>query len=727
MELAESFDLDAGLLQKSWSIVLSQYAALKGKAVPVIRFERAEITLDGVDIDLLSTQSAIAELWRTRFPRALVKPLSIRALDSAEFPLLIIDGNTSELGLIRGRAGSSGLLVEYPDKRVEEYDRSVLESSNVQILTASVEDQLTPSNTNKLTATGWFASALSAYRSIFIEAILATFIISLVGLGSAMYTMQVYDRVVPTQGYSTLIVLGIGVLLAILMELIIKQSRAYMVDKACKAIDQDLSAVFFGKALDIRLDALPKTVGTFASQIRHFESVRNFMTSSTLFIFADAPFALFFILVIGLIGGYVALVPLFMVPIAIAIGMAFRRPIERHTQEHMAESNKKNGLLVDAIDGMESLKAANADWKVLGNWRELTRITAESELKVRSLSSLSTNLTQTIQQLSYAGMISVGAYLITVGELTMGALIACSIIGGRALAPLAQIPSLIVQWKQAKIALDVLDGIMSLPSERESTLNLIVPDHCQGDLKLENISFGYNEELPVLTVEKLQIKSGERIAVLGAIGSGKSTLLKTISGMVKPQGGKVSLDGLDIQLLAPEFVRENIGYLPQDVRLFSGTLKENLLLGLPLFGDSVLLDACRTTGLDAVIGAHPMGLDLPIAEGGKGLSGGQRQLVGLTRMLLAKPKVLLMDEPTASMDGQTEARVMKHLFAEVPKTNTLIVVTHKVALLPHVDRIIVVDKSRVVLDGPKEKVLATIKAQTLKSAEQATNNQGGQA
>jgi ATP-binding cassette subfamily C protein LapB len=540
------------------------------------------------------------------------------------------------------------------------------------------------------------------------EAVFATFMLSIIGLVSAMYTMQVYDRVVPTKGYSTLWVLTIGALLAVLLEYTIKQVRAHMVDRASKAIDQELSGVFFGKALDIRMDARPSTVGTFASQIRHFELVRNFMTSSTLFILADAPFALMFIGVMGMIAGPVALVPLVMVPLAALVGLYFRKPIERLATENMAESNRKNGLLIEAVDGIESIKAAGGEWKMRDRYSHLTATIAVSELKLKDINTRSTNLAQSIQLLNYIGMIVVGAYAITTGQLTMGGLIACSIISGRALAPLGQIPQLIVQWKHAQTALKSLNSIMAMPSDRSSTQRLVVPDTCLGQLDMDKAVFGYLSDKPSLEVETLSVKPGERIAVLGAVGSGKSTLVKMMSGLFKPKTGRVLIDGIDIDHLAPEFVREHVGYLPQDVRLFNGTLRENLTLGLPTPNDSLILRAARLTGLDQVILNHPRGLELGINEGGRGLSGGQRQLVGLTRLLLAQPRIILLDEPTASMDAQLEARVMKHLFEEISPETTLVVVTHKTALLTHVNRIIVVDKGRIVADGPRDQVLARL-------------------
>jgi len=708
----ENLSVSTGKLQevKQWSAVLSRYAALLGESVTDFTFENIDTSADGIATDNISPVLRVLEVWRARFPAAQIDFISPEKLNSDSFPLLLFNESNLNIFLIRGRAGPSSLLCETQNGEAIEKSWSEIGNENYSVFSLSKAQKFYARDQSDLSASEWFSAAIVAHRGLFAEAIFATLIVSLIGLGSAMYTMQVYDRVVPTQGYSTLVVLLVGVLIAVILELTLKQMRARIVDRACKSIDESLSSIFFGKALDIRLDARPKLVGTFASQIRHFESVRNFMTSSTLFIFADAPFAIFFIGVIATIGGAVAIVPLIIFPMAIFLGLAFRKPIQKYTELHMTESNKKNGLLIEAVDGIESLKAVNADWKLMNSWNKLTRIIAEGELKMRSLSTMSTNLTQTIQQLSYIGMISLGAYLITQGDLTMGALIACSIVGGRALAPLAQIPSLIVQWKQAKIALDILDNIMRLPGERPSNLNMIVPTICHGHIGLEKIQFSYEKEVVCIECPALKIEPGERIAIVGAIGAGKSTLLKILSGLLQSQDGSMTIDGIDLRQISPEFVRQNFGYLPQDVRLFSGTLRDNLLLGLPIISDGEIIKACEATGLNKIISAHPLGLDLEIAEGGKGLSGGQRQLVGLTRLLLAKPKVLLMDEPTASMDVKSEQLVMQHLFNEIPKNHTVIVVTHKVTILPHVDRIIIVDNGKIIADGPRNKIIAALKA-----------------
>jgi ATP-binding cassette subfamily C protein LapB len=691
--------------------LLSRLAALQGFAVPAHRFSMLQQGREGVELSSLPGILQAMEMWRSRFPAVVMEECAADRLQAGDFPLLWIDtADQRPPLLVRGRLSQGHFSVEEAQGNPQVLASTAL--SNGSFLRLQVDPAArSPDQQGQRSASEWFMLALQRHRRIFLEGVLGTFTISVLGLVAALYTMQVYDRVVPTSGYATLWVLTVGVLLAVLLEFTMKQVRVHMVDRAAKAIDLELSAVFFGKALHIRMDARPSTVGTFASQIRHFESVRNFLTASTLFILADAPFALFFIGVIYLIAGPVALVPAIMIPIALLSGLMFRGAIERHTQEHMEESNRKNGLLIEAVDGIESVKATGGEWKMLDRYQSLSATIATSELKLKELSNRATHLAQGIQQLNYVGLIAVGAYAITQGQLTMGGLIACSIIAGRALNPMAQIPTLIVQWKHAKIALKALDQIMAMPSDRDARDRVIVPEHCRGQLQVEHVNFAYLQEQSALDLESLSLQPGERVAVIGPVGSGKSTFIKILSGLYKPTSGKVLLDGVDLQHLAPEFLREHIGYLPQDVRLFNGTLRENLTLGLPTPSDDRILEAAALTGLDKFIRAHPRFLELPIAEGGRGLSGGQRQLVGLTRLLIARPKILLLDEPTASMDAQLEQRVMTFLFREMPKDSVILIVTHKTGMLSLVDRVIVMHAGKILMDGPRDAILERLRAE----------------
>lgn len=551
--------------------------------------------------------------------------------------------------------------------------------------------------------------ALWAHKSVFIDAVLATGLITLLTLAASLFSMQVYDRVIPNQGFNTLWVLTVGVALAICLEFILKQVRSHTVDRTCNVIDRELSEWFFSRMLGIRMEARPASVGTLASQVKGFEMVRGVLASTSIFVLADVPFALVFLVVIALVGGWLVAVPLIALPIALVAGLMFQRTIQRQAHLNLSAGNRKAGLLVEAVDGVESLKANSAEWTIQARWNHLAAETSLAEQRIRNYSALSQNLTASLQQLTYIALVAVGAYLVAENKMTMGALMACSIVSNRALMPIVQLPGVMVQWAQARAAIKGLEQIIALPNEADEAHYALAPQSLEGGFRFERTRFTYGAaNRMALEVERLEIKPGERVGLIGAIGSGKSTLLKLASGMYRPAEGKVFLGGVDLALLAPPVVREMVGYLPQDPRLFSGSLRDNLLLGLPDPGEEAILAAARRTGLIELILGQPRGLALEITEGGRGVSGGQKQLIAVTRMLLARPKVWLLDEPTGAMDSVTEARVVGLLHELAADGATLVATTHKTALLPLLDRLIVLQGGRVLLDGPRDAVLAKL-------------------
>jgi ATP-binding cassette, subfamily C, bacterial LapB len=690
--------------------LLSRAAALQGRAIPSNRFEFQGTVGSGVETESLSLDQAARELWLTIFPQGEVVAQSALS-EPDEFPAIWIaleNHKEHTLLLVRGKTNTK-LLVEDPQGATKEI--SPLQLNGGELLTLRVGrtpadlSSIIPAGKQIGAARALFIAAILRRKKIFLEAAFATLLIGIFGLAASLYTMQVYDRVIPLSSFATLTVLTVGVFIAIGMELLIKQVRAGITERACKVIDYELSDIFFGKALSIRLDARPKSVGTFASQIRHFEFIRNFLTSTTLLVIADIPLALLFISVISMIAGPIALIPLLAIPLALLAGFAFRKRLRAINKTQIEQSNHKNGLLIEAIDGIESLKAAGAEWKLQSQWNSLTKLLAGKELDLRLTTTLSSQMSQTVHQLTYVAIIAIGAYTVATGNLTMGGLIACSIIAGRALQPISQLPGVVAQWQSAEISLETLDAIMAMPDDRSAESRLVLPESCSGALRIEDLKFQYDEAQIVLDLPKLALAPAERVAVIGPVGCGKSTLLKLLAGLYQPNAGKTFLDNLDIFHLAPEFVREHIGYLPQDVRLFSGTLRENLTLGLPTPTDSVILKAAEACGLASAIARHPQGLELRIHEGGKGLSGGQKQLVGLARMLIARPKVLILDEPTASMDSEMEAYVLHHVFEELPKDTTVVMATHKPAVLRYVSRIVVIANGKIAMDGPREEII----------------------
>lgn len=683
---------------------LTRLAALQGHALPVHRF--ADLLTGRGSCTGSALASMVCAAWIDSIDGATASGL-VALPAPQDLPCLWLSRDGEASRLVRGIGSDGRLVVSDRAEPAEPIDHALLEAGSFLQLRAPTTSLRSGADSSP--ALKLFLGAIVKRRAVFAEAIGATLLVSAIGLMVSIYTMQVYDRVVPNQGYATLWVLTIGVVIAILFDFALKWVRSATVDHACKAIDQELSAVFFGHMLAVRLDARPRTVGTLAAQIRQFETVRNFLTSTTLFVLAEAPFAFLFIAVIAAIAGPLALIPLGFLPLVVVSAMMFWRPLQRLTLAQTGDANISNGLLVEAIDGIESIKAANAEWKLLDRWNQLARSVAQRELRIRAISGLSTNLGGTLQQLSYIALVAAGVVAIGSGNLTQGALIACTIIAGRALGPLAQVPAVLVQWQHAKAALTALDQLLALPSDAPAEVQAIVPARCTGQLALEGVVFAYAADTPAIEVPQCRMNPGERIAILGASGAGKSTLLKLLSGLYRPNTGRLLLDGVDASLLAPGFVREHIAYLPQDVRLFAGTLRDNLCLGLPLPDDSQIMAAAVATGLDRVIGRHPRGLSLPISEGGKGLSGGQRQLVGVTRLLLARPSVLLLDEPTASLDAELEAALMRATFDARRPDDLVVLVTHKLSLLQHVSRVIFMARGRIVLDGPRDQVLERLR------------------
>lgn len=558
--------------------------------------------------------------------------------------------------------------------------------------------------------TSWFWGTLWRFRSYYTNTIFAAVLVNVLALAGTFFTMNVYDRVVPNQAYVTLWSLAIGVLVAMLFEFAGKQLRSYLVDIAGKKADLILGATLFRQMQDLRLEAKPASAGSFASQMTAFESLRDFATSATVAAITDLPFVLLFMVVISMIGGVLVYVPLVVVPIVIIIGLAIQIPLARHMAENMREGCLKQGLLIEAIDGLETLKAINGQGHMQKRWEDYCALASTSSLKSRLLTSWAVNFVSFVQQLVTVLVVVWGVYLIGDGLLTMGALIGVVILSGRAVSPLAQIVGLAVRFQQAKVSLKMLNGLMALPTDRDPHRKYLPRARFQGGLRVDALSFTYPEQKnPALDGLNIAIAPGERIAILGKIGSGKSTLLRMLNGLFLPGSGSVFADDIDLRQIDPADVHHNIGLVTQDCKLFYGTLRENIMMAAPFASPDQFLQIARLTGLDTLAARHPMGFEMQVGEGGGGLSGGQRQVVALARCLLAQPQILLMDEPTSAMDGQAESAFVAKLQQSLGE-RTLIVATHRLSLLALVDRVIILDNGKVMADGPKEKVLAALAA-----------------
>lgn len=555
-----------------------------------------------------------------------------------------------------------------------------------------------------------FWSAIMRRKSMIIDAVVATVVINLIALATSIYSMQVYDRVIPRGGFATLMVLTAGMVFALLVDMLIRNTRAIMIDREAGLIDGEVSEYFYARMQAVRLDARPRSIGTMAAQLRGTDQVRSLMSSASLFVLADLPFALLFMVVMAWIGGVVALVPVIAFPLALGLAILLARFIRNDVAAAQVTGNRKNGQLVEALDAAETIKANLGGWHMLANWNRLVDDVYEHDLKVKRWSTLSGSGFSFIQQLAYVGVVCVGAFEVANGNMTMGGVIACSILSGRVNGPLvAALPNLIVQWGYARSSLSALDAILTMPSDQPDDRQLINDPTISGRLKAENVKFAHQGSRQGIHLPTLDIKSGERIGVLGPIGSGKSTLLKLLAGLYAPQEGHIFIDDIDVRQIAELDLRRSICYFPQDYKLITGSLRQNLTLGLKTIEDKDLLEAAAKTGLIDLIKSHPLGLDLQISEGGNDLSGGQRFQVGLTRVILAKPKVLLLDEPTAHLDQDSEARVLKAIMQAIGTDCTLVFVTHKIQILGLVHRLIVMGKGQIVIDGPKAEVLEKLR------------------
>lgn len=556
----------------------------------------------------------------------------------------------------------------------------------------------------------WFWSIIFKEKRYHFEIMVASIVANLLALGGSLFSMQVWDRVVPAQSTPTLWVLAIGTILAIFFEWFLRISRVKVSDYMGKQADLLISGMFFGRALDIRNDARPKSTGSFISQIKEMEQIRELLTSTTFTAATDIPFALVFILIIGFIGGPLGLVVLMALPLIIIPGLLLQIPLSKLSSQASKESALRHAILVESIEGIEDIKSLQAEAYFQKTWDRYTKASSDASVQQRHFVSSYVYWISSVQQITYVSVILTGAYLVLSHELTTGAVIGCSILSSRAIAPFAQLAQIFTKWQHARSARKGLDDLLKKPLDHASDKEFIRKPSLLGDYSLSRLELKYDpESAPVLYVNELNIKAGEKIALIGKVGAGKSSLLRVLSGSLPPTNGVMTLDGVDMTMINPSDLRRSIGYLSQDSRLFHGSLRENLMLGAPLATQEQLISALQISGAISLITKQSRGMDLVILEGGIGLSGGQRQSVILARTLLRNPNILALDEPTASMDDVSERNFINNMKNWLGD-RTLILSTHRYALLDLVDRVIVVDQGRIVLDGAKDEVLQSLKA-----------------
>lgn len=557
-----------------------------------------------------------------------------------------------------------------------------------------------------------------------VKVAIATIIVNLLAISTSLFAMQVYDRVVPTLAYATLSTMVAGMILIISLDWVLKTLRARIIDSLSISVDKRVSQQVFDHLLHLRLDVQPKSLGTLAAQIGGLDAVRQFFSAGVIFGLIDLPFALLFIVFIGIIGGKVGWVYVFLLPVALLLGYTTQLRLRGLILKQLMRHNERQGVLVDTIRGAESIRASNATWRFSEEWQAITASINGYSIQQKAISNFSSVTTSSLSTLAYVAAVVVGVWQIEAGLLTMGGLIACSILGGRVIAPIAQVVHYLTQWQNVTQSLQMVNQVLNLDLERRSNQQLLLPEHPPESVELENCRFAYPES-PVqqINILKLAFSAGERVLLVGPVGCGKSTLLKVMAGLYRPNEGRVRLGDADLWEIEPQVVAGNLGYLPQSVHLFKGTLRSNLTLS-GTSGDSRLLKVVRDLGVDAIAASSPLGMDLVISEGGEGLSGGQRQLVSLARVVINGPRIWLLDEPTASLDAESEAKVWAVLEENVRPEDILIVATHRpMHAMKLATRVIVMQQGEVVQDGKPESVMPQLMARASGSKTVATKPQ----
>jgi ATP-binding cassette subfamily C protein LapB len=546
-------------------------------------------------------------------------------------------------------------------------------------------------------------------RWLYADAIAASFLINIIAMAAPLFVMNVYDRVVPNQAESTLWVLAIGITGAYIFDLILKSLRSLCLDLAGKKTDLIISATLFERIVGMAMKYRPARVGSFAQNIHEFQSLRDFLASLTLTSLIDLPFTLLIFLVIAILGGHLVWIPVLAFPIALLIGYALQKPLVATLERTMALGAERQSSLIETLAGLDAVKVNNAESERQYQWEQTIGTLSRLELRVKMLSGLAMNITLLIQQLAGVIMIVFGVYQIIAGNLSMGGLIACYMLSGRALSPLASLSGLLTRYQQARVTMTSVDQMMELPQERNFEERPLSRKVLQGAIECRQLNFTYpGQQNPALKNINLTIKPGEKIGIIGRSGSGKSSLAKLVVGLYQPDDGALLVDGVDIRQIDVSELRHNIGYVPQDIQLLAGTLRDNLVSGARYVEDEMVLQAAELAGVHEFARLHPQGYELQVGERGQNLSGGQRQNVALARALLLNPPVLLLDEPTSAMDNTGEERLKQRL-AAVVENKTVVLVTHRASLLSLVDRLIVIDRGQILADGPKAVVMEALK------------------
>ena len=555
----------------------------------------------------------------------------------------------------------------------------------------------------------WFWGTLAENSPLYRDVLLAAFMINVFAIAMPLFTMNVYDRVVPNHAIETLWMLAAGVAIVLIADLVLRTMRGYFLDLASSRVDVRLSAYIMERVLGLRMENRPLSAGSFAANLRSFETIRDFITSATVTAFIDVPFALIFLIVIGWIAWPLVLPIVFGMLLVVAYALTVHSKMHELSETTYRASAMRNATLVESLVGLETIKALGAESVMQRKWELSANFLSRVGSQLRLLSSSTINVAMWVQQSVSVIVVVVGVYLIADGNLTLGGLIASTMLSSRAMAPIGQVAGLLTQYHNAATALKSLDNILQQPVERPADSNFVARQHFTGDIEFKDVDFNYPEQdMAALRNVSLKIRAGEHVAILGRIGSGKTTLEKLILGLYQPTSGAVLVDGIDLRQLDPAELRRNVGYVPQDITLFYGTLRENLTISSTAADDAAVLRAAQVGGIIDFVNSHPKGFDMVVGERGESLSGGQRQAVAIARATINDPPILLLDEPTGSMDHSSEEEIKQQL-STYAAGKTMIVITHRTSLLDLVERIIVIDAGKIVADGPKAQVVEALR------------------
>lgn len=561
----------------------------------------------------------------------------------------------------------------------------------------------------------WFLKAFAPHWWTYLQVMLAALMVNLFALASPLFIMNVYDRVLPNNSISSLWVMATGVLIVFGFDFLIRNLRSFFVDYAGKKVDQDLAEKVMSKVLDMQIQEKPASSGEYANLVKELETLRDFFTSATLIAVVDLPFVLIFIAIFYLIAGPLCFVLIATLTAILILGLGFHLPLQRAALKFYKSGHKKHSVIVETVSNLETIKAIRAENWFETQWKDAMSNGADAHVRTRFLSQFVVNATALIQQLAYVSIVILGVYLIQDRQMTTGALVACVILNGRAMAPMAQITLLLTRLNHAYSSFKGVQALMAKDVEHPEDATFLTRKNLVPDIEFRQVQFSYKEShIPALNNVSFNIRPGEKVGIIGRSGSGKTTVGRMLLGLYPLSGGSILMDKTDIRQLDPLDLRHKIGAVVQDIVLFQGTVRENIALVQPEADDEQILKAAQISGVDDFIRPHPMGYDLKIKERGEGLSGGQRQAIGIARALICEPDILVLDEPTSSMDNTSES-VFRSRLASYLKNRTLVLITHRTSMLSLVDRIIVMDKGQIVADGPKEKIMEQLSGNRIRT------------